>query len=170
MVDRGRKEATAWRSQYKEPIQVTSIVDRLSSYIQAYTLYNSVRPFGVSAIIGGVDTDEVGDGTPFLYMIEPSGASWGYNGAATGKGRQVAKSELEKLDLGNISARDAVKEAAKIIFLAHEDSKDKDFELEMSWASVSETGGVHQLVPEALLEEAKEWAINEISGDDEMEE
>lgn len=40
--------------------------------MQAYTLYSSVRPFGITTIIGGVDED----GKPGLYMIEPSGSYW----------------------------------------------------------------------------------------------
>lgn len=166
-VNRGRDEARSWRSIYKTPVPVTSLATRLGSYAQAYTLYNSVRPFGITAIVGGVDEDGA-----HLYMIEPSGTCWGYLGAATGKGRQTAKSELEKLELGNISVEEGVKEAAKIIYLAHEDSKDKEFELEISWVSASVTNGLHQFVPESVLEEAKQFAINEISGDDgdEMEE
>jgi 20S proteasome subunit alpha 7 len=164
-VNRGRDEASQWRSIFKVPIPVSSLANRLGSYAQAYTLYNSVRPFGITTILGGVDDD----GT-FLYMIEPSGAWWGYKGTATGKGRQVAKSELEKLDLGNLEPRDAVKQAARIIYLAHEDSKDKEFELEMTWVSTSETGGRHVAVPDDLFEEAKNYAVYELSGGDEMEE
>lgn len=93
----------------------------------------------------------------------------GYLGAATGKGRQTASSELEKLDLGSLSAEEAVKEAAKIIYLAHEDSKDKDFELEISWVSTSATGGVHQYVPKELLEEAKQYAANAVAGNNDEE-
>lgn len=37
-------------------------------YIQAYTLYSSVRPFGVSTILASVDKDG-----PQLYVVEPSG-------------------------------------------------------------------------------------------------
>lgn len=163
-VNRGRDEASQWRSIYKVPMGVDALALRMSSYAQAHTLYNSVRPFGITTILGGVDEDG-----PHLYMIEPSGTSWGYMGAATGKGRQTAKSELEKLDLNNLTAKEAVKEAAKIIYLAHEDSKDKEFQLEMSWVSSSATDGKHVEVPEELLEEAKKFAIREISGDDEME-
>jgi 20S proteasome subunit alpha 7 len=165
IVNRGRDEASSWRSIYSVPIPIPSLADRLGSYVQAYTLYSSVRPFGITTIMGGVDEDG-----PHLYMIEPSGASWGYLGAATGKGRQVAKSELEKLDLASLSGREAVKEAAKIIYLAHEDTKDKDFELEMTWVSKSDTNGRHEFVPHELLEEAKLYALEEISGGDEMEE
>ena len=41
-------------------------------------------------------------------MIEPSGDSFGYFGAAAGKGKQVAKTEVEKLDLENLTAREAI--------------------------------------------------------------
>ncbi|ODQ82521.1 hypothetical protein BABINDRAFT_164299 [Babjeviella inositovora NRRL Y-12698] len=163
-VNRGRDEANSFKSLYKQQIPLPGLADRLGTYVQNYTCYNSVRPFGVSAIIGGVDEDG-----PHLYMIEPSGTYWGYTGAATGKGRQTAKSELEKLDLQNISARDAVKEAAKIIYAAHEDNKDKDFELEISWVSVSETAGKHQLVSDQLLQEAIQYATEEAESDEEME-
>lgn len=164
-VNRGRGEASQWRSLFKEPMPVKSLAKRLGGFAQLFTLYNSVRPFGIATIIGGVDSDG-----SHLYMIEPSGTSWGYKGAATGKGRQLAKSELEKLDFENLTAREAVKEAAKIIYLAHEDSKDREFELEISWVSKTETQGRHEFVPDDLLEEAKQYAIDILSGDDEMEE
>jgi 20S proteasome subunit alpha 7 len=70
----------------------------LGGYVQAYTLYSSVRPFGVTAIVGGWDSEadlpvdgQVGYGPksgsggkvegakaggPGLYMIEPSGLYW----------------------------------------------------------------------------------------------
>jgi 20S proteasome alpha/beta subunit len=38
----------------------------------------------------------------------------GYHGAAVGKGRQLAKTELEKLKLSELSTRDAVFEAARM--------------------------------------------------------
>jgi len=98
----------------------------------------------------------------------------GYYGAATGKGRQTAKGELEKLDLasGTMSLLDGVKEAARIIHVAHEDSKDKDFELEMTWISSLDgpTKGRHMEVPKELLEEAQKAAKKAMEGDDDEEE
>jgi len=38
----------------------------------------------------------------------------GYHGAAVGKGRQLAKTELEKLKLSELSTREAVFEAARM--------------------------------------------------------
>ncbi len=79
----------------------------MGGYVQAYTLYSSVRPFGVTAILGGWDSEaelgvdgQVGlgpksgaggkfeeeavkRGGPGLYMIEPSGLYW-VSGEITG--------------------------------------------------------------------------------------
>lgn len=160
-VNRGRDEAQSYKSMFKDRILVPHLMDRLGIYVQNYTCYNSVRPFGIVSIVGGVD-----DNGPHLYMIEPSGTCWGYTGAATGKGRQTAKSELEKLDFEALTVREGIKVAARIIRQAHEDNKDKDYELEVSWCSLEETGGAHELVPEDLLKEAIQLAED----DDEMEE
>lgn len=162
-VNRGRDEAQSFKNLYKTDVSVPHLMDRLGLYVQNYTCYNSVRPFGVASIVGGVD-----DNGPHLYMIEPSGAYWGYTGAATGRGKQTAKSELEKLDFEELTVKDAVKHAARIIHLAHEDNKDKDYELEVTWCSVEETGGRHVFVPEDLLQEAIK-AAQEDDDDDEEE-
>ncbi|CCH61130.1 hypothetical protein TBLA_0E00690 [Henningerozyma blattae CBS 6284] len=162
LVNRGREEASNFKKLYTKPIPVSALADRISQYVQAYTLYNSVRPFGISAIIGGIDEDG-----SHLYMVEPSGTCWGYKGAATGKGRQAAKAELEKLfdrSTDGLSVKDAIKEAARVIYIAHEDNKEKDFELEISWCSATETNGLHKFVPENLLEEAIEYAKEQLEG------
>ncbi|CCC08622.1 unnamed protein product [Sordaria macrospora k-hell] len=199
-VDRARDEARGWRDNYKTPISTKDLAGRMGGYMQAYTLYQSVRPFGITAIIGGYDSEletpvdgEVGSGPsvgaggkvegkkhggPFLYMVEPSGLYWGYYGAATGKGRQAAKAELEKLDLSGdgestgLTLEEAVKEAARIIYVAHDDNKDKEFELEMTWISGADgpTKGRHQEVPEALRKEAEKYAERMTAKDVEEEE
>ncbi|KIP12651.1 hypothetical protein PHLGIDRAFT_27089 [Phlebiopsis gigantea 11061_1 CR5-6] len=152
LANRGRDEATSYRDYYRQPSPVKEVVNRLSMYVQAYTLYSSVRPFGVSAIIGGVDKTG-----PRLFIVEPSGVAYGYHGAAVGKGRQLAKTEIEKLKLSELSTREAVAEAARIIYLVHDDAKEKEFELEMSWIG-DETNGLHVPVPEGLLAEAERKA------------
>jgi len=194
-VSRARDEAANWRRTYKSPISTADMASRMGSYLQAYTMYNSVRPFGITAIVAGMDSEEelpvdgeVGSGPstgaggkvqgetyggPGLYMIEPSGIYWGYYGAATGKGRQGAKAELEKLDLaaGNLSLLDGVKEAARIIYVAHDDNKDKEFELEMTWISnlKGPTKGRHEEVPKDILAEAERLAKKSLEGEDEDE-
>jgi len=126
LANRARDEAANYRDNYREPSPLKALADRVSLYVQAYTLYSSVRPFGCSTILGGIDKDG-----PSIYIIEPSGVFYGYHGAAIGKGRQLAKTELEKLKLSELTTREAVFEAARIIHLVHDDAKEKEFELEL---------------------------------------
>lgn len=78
-------------------------------YEHAYTCYGSVRPFGISTIVAGVDKTG-----PGLYVVEPSGSYYGYRASAVGKGRQLAKTELEKLDLANLTVKQGVMEVARM--------------------------------------------------------
>ena len=71
-TSRARSEASNWRKLYRSPIPISSMADAMGGYAQAYTLYSSVRPFGVTAIIGGMDEA----GGPGLWMVEPSGVGW----------------------------------------------------------------------------------------------
>ncbi|KAI0375778.1 20S proteasome subunit [Pilatotrama ljubarskyi] len=148
LANRARDEAASYRESYRAAPTLQYIVDRVGLYVQAYTLYSSVRPFGCSTILGAVDKTG-----PSLFVVEPSGVSYGYRGAAVGKGRQLAKTELEKLKFDELSMKEAVMEAARIIYLVHDDAKEKDFELEMSWVG-EETNGIHLPVPKELFEEA----------------
>lgn len=63
-------------------------------------------------------------------------------------------------------------EAARIIYVAHEDSKDKEFELEMTWVSGLDgpTKGRHEQVPQELLEEAERHAKQSLEPEDEEDE
>ncbi|KAH9675078.1 proteasome subunit alpha type [Citrus sinensis] len=149
IVTRAKSEATNYESVYGEPIPVKELAQRVASYVHLCTLYWWLRPFGCGVILGGYDRDG-----PQLYMIEPSGISYRYFGAAIGKGRQAAKTEIEKLKLSEMTCRQGVIEVAKIIYGVHDEAKDKAFELEMSWVC-DESNRQHQKVPDELLEEAK---------------
>lgn len=148
-----KSEATSYRLQYGTPIPLKYLTDRVSMYIHAYTLYSAVRPFGCSIMFGSYDEC---DG-PILYTIDPSGVSLGYIGCAIGKAKQTAKTEIEKLKLADMSAKELVKEAAKIIYMVHDELKDKQFELELSWVG-KHTDGLHVPVPQDVQEDAVKLA------------
>mmetsp|Transcript_40904 Transcript_40904/g.130675 ORF Transcript_40904/g.130675 Transcript_40904/m.130675 type:complete len:114 (-) Transcript_40904:92-433(-) len=94
---------------------------------------------------------------PQLYMVEPSGTAHRYFGTAVGKGRQAAKTEIERLKLEEMTCREAVVEVAKIIYSVHDEAKDKAFELELSWLC-EESGNEHKRVPADLAQHAEEAA------------
>jgi len=152
LVNRIRQEAKQYKNFYGGPIPAQVLCDRVSNYVQAHTLYASVRPFGVSLILGTWDEDG-----PRLHMIEPSGISYGFYAVAVGKAKQAAKAELEKLKFSEMTIKEAVNAVAKIIYLVHDEVKDKDFELELSWIC-KESNFQHQVVPKEVLAEAEKIA------------
>ncbi|NP_001150029.2 Proteasome subunit alpha type-3 [Zea mays] len=162
IVSRTKSEAASYEKVYGEPISVKELADRVASYVHLCTLYWWLRPFGCGVILGGYDRDG-----PQLYMIEPSGVSYKYFGAALGKGRQAAKTEIEKLKLSELTCREGIVEVAKIIYAVHDEAKDKAFELELSWIC-EESKRQHQKVPNDLLEHAKaaaQTALEEMDAD-----
>jgi len=166
IVEIARIESSNYRSEYGVPIPCAYLSERVSMYLHAYTLYSSVRPFGCSVMIGSYDSNG-----PQLYVIDPSGLCHGLIGSAVGKAKQNAKTEIEKLKLSNLTCRELVKEAAKIIYLVHDEVKDKNFELELSWVCDA-SDKRHQPVPKDLFEEAEKYAkaaLEEDSSDEDEE-
>uniref|UniRef100_A0A7S0WL28 Proteasome subunit alpha type-3 n=1 Tax=Chlamydomonas leiostraca TaxID=1034604 RepID=A0A7S0WL28_9CHLO len=147
IVNRAMDEATNYKSFYGEPIPGHVLAERIASYVHLFNLYWSFRPFGSTLLLAAHDKSG-----PQLYCIEPSGTCVRYFGTAVGKGRQAARNEIEKLNLKDMTARQAVTEVAKILHKVH-DEDGKPFELEVSWVC-EESGGQHQRVPEALMAEA----------------
>lgn len=159
ITETARSEAASYRTQYGIGTPVKYLNDRVAMYMHAYTLYSAVRPYGCSVILGAYETDG-----PAMYMIDPSGVSYGYFGCAVGKAKQSAKTEIEKLKLDNMSCRELVKEAARIIYLVHDELKDKQFELEMSWVG-AHTNGKHERVPNDIKSKAEAEARQAMADD-----
>ncbi|KAI4463943.1 proteasome subunit alpha/beta [Holotrichia oblita] len=160
IVEIARREAANYRAQYNVCIPLKYLNDRVSMYMHAYTLYSAVRPYGCSVILSSYDDV---DG-PQMYMIDPSGVSYGYYGCAIGKAKQSAKTEIEKLKLTNMPTKDLVKEAARIVYLVHDELKDKNFELELAWVC-ADSKGRHEKVPETVYAEAEKSAKQAMEAD-----
>uniref|UniRef100_A0A8C9FBB7 Proteasome 20S subunit alpha 3 n=1 Tax=Pavo cristatus TaxID=9049 RepID=A0A8C9FBB7_PAVCR len=157
-----REEASNFRTNYGYDIPLKHLADRVAMYVHAYTLYSAVRPFGCSFMLGSYDDD---DGAQ-LYMIDPSGVSYGYWGCAIGKARQAAKTEIEKLQVGCFSF--IVLLSGQIIYIVHDEVKDKAFELELSWVGEI-TNGKHEIVPKDIREEAEKYAKESLKEEDESD-
>ncbi|RXN19249.1 proteasome subunit alpha type-3 [Labeo rohita] len=93
----------------------------------------------------------------------------GYWGCAIGKAKQAAKTEIEKLQMKDMTCRELVKEVAKIIYIVHDEVKDKAFELELSWVG-EVTKGRHELVPKDIKEEAEKYAKESLEEEDDSDE
>jgi len=109
------------------------------------------------------------EGGAQLYCVEPSGTGYGYWGCAAGKAKSAAKTELEKLKMADLTCEELVKEAAKIIYMVHDEVKDKLFELELSWVGEF-TEGIHKRVPDQVLADAEKFAKSAMEEDSDSDE
>ncbi|KAL7677354.1 hypothetical protein ACOME3_003590 [Neoechinorhynchus agilis] len=124
--------------------------------------YAMVRPFGCAVLTASCGAD---GRTPEIYMIEPSGTCYGFEGCAIGKAQQSAKTEIEKIKLPDNDMRSLVNEAAKIIYKVHDEVKDRLFELELGWVC-AESGFTFQRVPDDIYKEAVQFAESSLREDD----
>jgi proteasome alpha subunit len=92
LVDRARVQAQVNILNYDEKISVKDSTLNICEYLQLFTQNAGVRPFGVSFLIAGVDTN----GKASLYLTDPSGAMWGYKAFAIGSGATEARAYLEE--------------------------------------------------------------------------
>lgn len=116
LMAHARTEATKFLKDFALPISGRTLADRLSLYLNAYTLYNSVRPFGSTEILASYSEHE-GYG---LHMLEPSGLYYGYSCCTAGKGRQTAKAQFEKNDFSKITCEEALTYVAKMYIFGYE--------------------------------------------------
>ncbi|MCX6775520.1 MAG: archaeal proteasome endopeptidase complex subunit alpha [Candidatus Micrarchaeota archaeon] len=109
LVDMARLEAQRHRLLYNEPISVESVSKQLCDTMQLYTQYGGMRPFGVSLLIAGVDSE------PRLYEAEPSGALTGYKADAIGSGKKEVDEFFEKEYTNGLSVDDGINLAIKAL-------------------------------------------------------
>lgn len=99
LIDRARVQAQVNILNYDEKISVKDSTLNICEYKQIFTQNAGVRPFGVSFLIAGIDSNG-----PSLYLTDPSGAMWSYFSFAIGSGATEARAYLEehyKEDMSN---------------------------------------------------------------------
>ncbi|GKT36695.1 hypothetical protein ADUPG1_009608 [Aduncisulcus paluster] len=108
IVEWAREETSRFKDNYDRDIPVFVLAERVGNFMHAYTTHPSVRPFGTTICLCGVTKDvqsarasraakKPDNGRPELFQITPSGDVNRMHAMAVGKGRQVARVELEKL-------------------------------------------------------------------------
>lgn len=116
LVDYARVTAQVEKVTYGEKIGVEPLVKKISDYVQQYTQYGGVRPFGTSLLIAGIDDTDV-----YLFETEPSGAFTGYKASCIGRGRETVMAIFEKEYQENMQKDDAIMLALKAMKQVSED-------------------------------------------------
>ena len=98
-----RQKAQENMVYYDQAIEIETLVKEISNIKQLYTQYGGSRPFGVSFIIGGIDSTG-----KRLFETEPSGALAEYDAIAIGRNREKAMEFLEKNYTNSLSYDDGI--------------------------------------------------------------
>lgn len=151
IVIRARNEWTSYKDNFGEKMPGNILAERLGSYMHVYTMYANVRPFGAAILCGNYDKTE----GPTLFSIEPCGTVHKWFGKAFGKGRQLANTEIEKLDLKTLTCEQALFHIAKVMQKVHDETT--PFEIEVNWIR-EENGFIHEVVSKELVDEARRQA------------
>ena len=143
-VDNARFFSQSNKMIYDEPVEVETIAKHLADQSQQYTQYAGVRPFGVALILGGVV-----NGTPQLYLTDPSGTYISYDAIAIGSGSEQVTDFLEKSYKEDLSLDDAAALAAAGIYLS---SEDKEGTSQIRMARVKKDTGLYEIVSKEDIE------------------
>ena len=98
------------RITYEEPIDVWSLAKVLGDRMQLSTLYAGLRPFGVSFLIGGVDSTG-----PHLIEADPSGMLYEWKAYAIGRGADIANKIFNEKYKDNMDEKAALKLVIDVI-------------------------------------------------------
>ncbi len=148
LIERARIIAQEHRIVYGTKIDVRSLVKDIADYMQIFTQYGGLRPFGVAIIFAGINED----GTKELFMIEPSGAYFQYKAAVIGEGEVKIWSILEKEYKEEISLKDGIKLGLKAL----KEALGKDFDINRVDGAVITKEGIKFLTRKEMEEYFKE--------------
>ncbi len=109
IIDMARSSTQNHRLIYDDVKSVESLSKGISSYMMQATQYGGMRPYAVSMLVGGIDTE------PRLFEIEPGASFLGYQADAIGVGKKVATEILVKEYKKNIRLEDAIALGVKIL-------------------------------------------------------
>lgn len=164
LLQYAREHSIEHYDEYRQMVPIEDLVHQVAMYAQMFTL-SAHRAFGCSAFFAGWDKLNK---QAHLYLVEPSGLSYEYYAWAVGKHRQGAKAELEKLKFNEITVKDMINQAAKIILTVRDESKDKNYMLEMGYVSDDSNGKFRQLSADKVAE-AEAWAKQALEDEDDDE-
>ena len=115
-----RGKTQTHRMIYDETQSVENVARDISEEMQMATQYGGIRPYAISLLVGGIDTE------PRLLEVDPGAAFMGYKADAIGVGKKIAEDMLIKDYKDNISIDDAISLGIKIITKATEKKSESD--------------------------------------------
>jgi proteasome alpha subunit len=110
LIERAQLAAQQHNVTYDSPIDTLSIVRDITALKQMCTQSGGLRPFGVSLLIAGIDSDG-----PVLYETDPTGIYFRYKATAIGEGEVEVKEALNKEYKESMTVEEGLKFCTKLL-------------------------------------------------------
>ncbi|GMM34655.1 proteasome core particle subunit alpha 4 [Saccharomycopsis crataegensis] len=110
LIDKARVEAQSHKLNLEDSVSIDYITRYIAGVQQKYTQSGGVRPFGLSTLIAGFDTN---DTVPKLYQTEPSGVFSSWKANSIGKNSKTVREFLEKNYVENMTEEETITLAVK---------------------------------------------------------
>jgi 20S proteasome subunit alpha 7 len=112
----------------------------LNDIFHYFTRGLGVRVLGVNTL-----TSVCNDNKFSLFHTDCTGRTVPYKASCLGRGARRIKTELEKLDIDNMSVEDMVENGVRMLYMAYDPSKDKEFDIEVGVISPESEGLMRKL-------------------------
>jgi len=119
LINYARQSAQRYLQQYNAEIPCEQLVRRLCDLKQGYTQHGGLRPFGVSFIYAGWDTQRQFQ----LYQSNPSGNYGGWKATSVGANNASAQSLLKQDYKEDMGLSEACALAVKVLSKTMDSSK-----------------------------------------------
>merc|ERR1711966_189996 len=146
LINKARLEAQSFQLTLEDRVSVEYITKHIASIQQRYTQSGGVRPFGISTLICGFDSDD----TPRLFQTDPSGTYQEWKANTTGRSAKTIREFLEKNYQEEMSEDDTVKLAVQSLMEVVE-SGSKNIEVAVMKKGEDGTTGL-EFLPEDVIE------------------
>ncbi|KAF9583796.1 Proteasome subunit alpha type-4 [Lunasporangiospora selenospora] len=109
LVNKARIECQSHRLTVEDAVSIEYITRYIAGVQQKYTQSGGVRPFGISTLIMGFDSDKV----PKLYQTDPSGVYTAWKANSIGRSSKTVREFLEKNYKEDMTRDDTIRLAIK---------------------------------------------------------
>ncbi len=111
LISKAMLEAQSFRLSVEDAPSVEYMAKYIANVQQQYTQKGGARPFGIAILLVGFDID----GTPSLWLSDPSGTYSSWKAYATGRNSKTVNEWLEKNYKFAAEENDVVKQAVRAL-------------------------------------------------------